>query len=201
MRSPMNIRINSVLLFAVLAFVMPAAAFAAHGKAADEVQVSNAYARAVPATQKNSGIFMTLMNKGHMEHAVVRASSKAAENVELHTHINDGGMMRMRPIDKIDVAAGGHTELKPGGLHVMLIGLTGSMEEGGMVHLTLEFEDGSSTMVMVPVKKVQAMSHGSHEMKGHDMKGHEMKDEHEQGHGMQEKKHDMHEMKEHKHSM
>ena len=170
----MKFRMNAVLLLVVFVFVLSVAHAADHGmhaqgKAADELQISDAYARAVSPMQKNSAVFMTLMNHGKTEHAIVGASGEVAASVELHTHIDDAGVMRMRPIDKIVVPAGGHTQLKPGGLHVMLIGLTRTLEEGGMVHLTLEFEDGSSKVVMAPVKKVVSMNqgHGDHNMQQH----------------------------------
>jgi copper(I)-binding protein len=141
---------------------------ATNGKgAAAEVMVQNPYARAVAPGQKNSAVFMTLMNHGKAEHAIVRASGDVSDVVELHTHINDGGVMRMRPIDKITVAAGGKTDLQPGGLHVMLIGLKGALNEGDMVHLTLTFEDGSTAMVMAPVKAVAPAGGGSMNMEGH----------------------------------
>lgn len=175
----MKVRMQSVLLMLItLAFVFAGQAQAAdhgmHGKdkAADEVMVSDAFARAVAPMQKNSAVFMSLMNHGKMEHAIVRASGDVAQSVELHTHTNDGGVMRMRPIEKIAIPAGGHTQLKPGGLHIMLIGLNNQLEEGGMVHITLEFEDGSTKMVMAPVKQVTPMNHnnGGHNMD--DMKEH-----------------------------
>lgn len=159
----------------VAAMCLASAALAdSHGgkSAADNVMVNNPYVRAVPAGQPNSAAFMTLMNHGDKAVAVVGGSSPAANVVELHTHVHEGGMMKMRRIDKIDVDAGGSTELKPGGLHVMLIGLQQELKEGINVSVTLKFDDGSSKTIEAPVKKVMAgmnMNGGKMQMQ-HNMK-------------------------------
>ena len=128
------------------------AAFA--GNVADTVMVANPYVRAVPPGQPNSAAFMTLHNMGESAHAVVSASSPAARVVELHTHIHKDGMMMMRQIPRIELPAAAETELKPGGLHIMLIGLKQAMQPGAMVSLTLNFDDGSSKTVQAPVRDV-----------------------------------------------
>lgn len=122
--------------------------------ASDSVSVDGAYVRAVPPGQPNSGAFMTLTNQDSAGHAVVSAESPAAKVVELHTHIHEGGMMMMRRIEKIDIAANTTTELKPGGLHVMLIGLTQELKPGSDVEITLVFEDGSSKQITAPVQNI-----------------------------------------------
>lgn len=130
------------------------AAKAASTTAADSVQVENAYARAVPPGQPNSASFMTLVNTSAVDHSVVSASSPVAATVELHTHTNNNGVMEMRRIDKIDVPAKGRTELKPGGLHVMLIGLQQDMKVGENAQITLTFEDGSTTTVDAAIQEI-----------------------------------------------
>ncbi len=155
------------LLLAVLC-TMPAFA----GTAADEVLVETPYARAVPAVSKNSAVFMTLKNAGAADHAVVSASSEAAKVVELHTHTNDDGVMRMRKIDQISVAAGGSTVLEPGGLHVMLLGLTRTLSAGETVEVALAFGDGSTKTIVAPVKSVTGMHHGGGHAKHHGKSGH-----------------------------
>ncbi len=136
-----------------LLFAVSGSALAA-GSAADQVDVSGAYVRAVPPGQPNSAAFMLLSNTGSVDHAVVAASSPAAKVVELHTHTMENGVMRMRKIPRMDIAAGGKTALKPGGLHIMLIGLTQPLHEGAKVALTLKFEDGSSKQIEAPVRAI-----------------------------------------------
>jgi len=122
--------------------------------AAGDVSVSDAYVRATAPGQANSAAFMKLHNGSMQAYSVVDAEGHAAKAVELHTHVNAGGMMKMRRIDKIDVPAHGNVELKPGGHHVMLIGLKQAANEGDSIHLSLVFNDGSKKMINVPVKKM-----------------------------------------------
>lgn len=140
-----------VLVLTALAICAPAV-FA--GGAADTVGVSGVYARAVPPGQPNGAMFMELVNGSNTDHALVAAESEVAEAVELHNHIMDGGMMRMRRVERIDVGAGESVTLRPGGLHLMLIGLARQLEPGQQVDLTLVFEDGSRIRVEAPVRKI-----------------------------------------------
>ena len=123
--------------------------------AADGVTFSDPYVRGVPPGQPNSAAFMQIDNKGKANRALVGGSSPAAEAVELHTHTMDGGMMRMRQVDKIDLPAGETVSLQPGGLHVMLIGLKQKLVPGEEVELTLSFDDGSQVSLKAPVRKLQ----------------------------------------------
>ena len=119
------------------------------------VQASDSYVRTVPPGQKNTGVFMTLTNVTASAKSIVNAKSSAAEIVELHTHINEDGMMRMRQIEKIDIPAKGMTILKPGGLHVMLIGLKQEIVEGKPVGITLEYENGETQEIQAIGKKLK----------------------------------------------
>lgn len=141
------------IVFAVLA--LGTSAVCAEG-VADVVSVADPYARAVPPGQSNSAIFMELANGSDGAHALVAAESPAADVVELHTHSMEGGMMRMRRVKRIELAAGETVTLQPGGFHVMLIGLKSQLEPGQQVGLTLVFEDGSRTLLEVPVRKISA---------------------------------------------
>ena len=119
-----------------------------------DVAVRDPYARAVPPGQPNSAVFMSLENGSTADRALVAAESPVAKTVELHTNVNEGGVMKMRRIDKIEVPAGQTVALKPGGLHVMLIGLKEALEPGAMVHLTLTFDNGSQSHVMAPARTI-----------------------------------------------
>jgi copper(I)-binding protein len=120
-----------------------------------EVAIGDPYVRAVPPGQANSAVFMSLENRSDQDQALVAAESDVSEIVELHTHIEEGGMMRMRQIEKIDVPAGETVILQPGGLHVMLIGLRQALEPDQTIDLTLVFEDGSRMPVQAPVRRIQ----------------------------------------------
>jgi len=120
------------------------------------VEVKDAYVRLMPPTQKVTGAFLTLVNNSDTRRAAVSATSSVSKVAELHNHVNNNGVMQMRRVDKIEVPAGGSTELKPGGYHVMLINLIQPLELGQMVDITLNFDDGSSTEFQAEVKSVMA---------------------------------------------
>lgn len=126
---------------------------------AGQFSASAPYARAVPPGQPNSAIFMQLQNKDSKAHALVKASSTASEVVELHTHLNEGGVMKMRKVEKIDLPAGETVALKPGSFHIMLIGLKKPLKAGESVDLTLTFEDGTTLATSAPVKEITAPMH------------------------------------------
>jgi periplasmic copper chaperone A len=130
------------------------------------IEVSAGYVRAVPPGMLNSAAFMRLKNADSLTHQLVSASSPAAKAVELHTHLMEEGMMKMRRIAQIELPAGKMVELKPGGLHVMLIGLVHDLTEGDAVELTLTYGDGSSQKMSLPVKGIdmEQMQHNEHKM-------------------------------------
>ena len=121
-----------------------------------EVEVHQPYARAVPPGQPNSAAFMMLKNSATDEVALTSASSSVAKAVELHTHTHADGVMKMRKVENIPVAGKKMVELKPGGYHVMLIGLNQNMVKGETIDLQLNFSDGSSQQLDVEVKDVMS---------------------------------------------
>ncbi len=131
--------------------------------ASADVMVHDAYARATPPNAVNSAIFMHLMNKDDSARQVVDANSNSADVVELHNHIMADGMMQMRKVDSIDIPANGTAELKPGGMHIMLLGLKSDLHEGDNVKLTLKFANGETKNLSVPVKKVMAGMKNRHD--------------------------------------
>ena len=78
--------------------------------------------------------------------------SDAATTVELHETRQEGGVMRMRPLPKVDVPAGGRIEMKPGGQHIMLLGLTRDLHPGDTVTVHLRFEKAGEQVVVAPVR-------------------------------------------------
>ena len=124
--------------------------------AADAVIVIDPYVRAMPPGQKVTGAFLSLKNDSDSDRSLVRAESDAAKNVELHEHVHKDGMMQMREVEKIDITKGSTTALKPGGLHIMMIGLTRALNVGDIVDIKLIFDDGSEQVVKAPVKKILA---------------------------------------------
>lgn len=126
------------------------------------INVSEPYARATPPHAPNSAAFMMLKNSGDETVSLLNAKTPAAGVLELHTHAMHDGMMKMRQVESIEVPANGMTELKPGGLHVMLFDLQKPLKEGETLPLTLTFSDGTQITQEVPIKKVMAGAHMKH---------------------------------------
>ncbi|MEN9478771.1 MAG: hypothetical protein RLZZ298_166 [Pseudomonadota bacterium] len=124
--------------------------------AADMVTVDEPYVRLAPPNAPATGAFMVIKNAGDKDVKVVKADNPASKATELHTHLNENGVMKMRPVAAIEVKSKGETALKPGGLHVMLINLNAPMKEGDVVPITLTFDDGSSKKVDAKVVKTMA---------------------------------------------
>lgn len=144
------------------------AALAVHAAAAKDIVAENAYARATVG-QPQSGAFLTLKNTGKTDHALVSASVGAdvAQTVELHTHVNDQGVMRMVEVKEgIAVKAGETVELKPGGYHVMFYGLKKDLRPGQTFPMTLTFKNGERETVQVSVRELGRAAgkegHGHH---------------------------------------
>jgi hypothetical protein len=100
-----------------------------------------------------SAVYLTLVNKGDAPDALLSASSDVSTTVELHETQMKGDVMRMVPIPRIAVPAKGRTELKPKGLHLMLIGLKRDLKPGDELKMTLRFEKSGEKELAVKVRK------------------------------------------------
>lgn len=127
------------------------------------VEVSGAWARATTSTAKVGGAFMTMKAVGGADR-VVSASSPVAEKIELHETINDGGVMKMREVPQMVLAAGQAMVLTPGSYHILLIGLKKPLNRGESFPLTVAFEKAAPVTVTVTVQAAgaSAPSHQGH---------------------------------------
>ncbi|HRY23892.1 MAG: copper chaperone PCu(A)C [Geminicoccaceae bacterium] len=133
-----------------------------------EITIDHPWARATAAQQANGAAYLVVDNGGEADR-ILGAASPVAGRVELHNHIDDNGVMRMRRVEAIDLPAGETTALAPGGLHIMLFELGAPLVVGETFPLTLTLEQAGAVEVEVTVEPV---SYGI----GGDAKGH-------QGHG------------------
>jgi copper(I)-binding protein len=115
------------------------------------LEVSDAWARATPAKAENGIAFLTI--RSPTSDRLVSVSSPVAKKAELNTMEMSGMVMKMRPIASLDIPAGQPVTLKPGGDHVMLLGLNGPLREGQSFPLTLTFERAGAREVSVAVEK------------------------------------------------
>ncbi len=139
---------------------------------AGDITVKDVWARASAGMARAGAAFMTIHNSGEAD-KLVSAKANVSKRAELHTHLKEDGMMKMRQVKEVVVPANGMAMLKPGGHHVMFMGLNAPFKEGEMFPLTLVFEKAGEVNVKVMVKKAGAMGMGDmkHDMK-HDLKKH-----------------------------
>ena len=134
--------------------------------------IDAAWARPSIGKKGNSAAYLTIVNKGSAADTLVAVSTPPAGKAELHTHIRDGEIMRMRQVKGgIPVPAHGTVALKPGGYHIMLMRLNSPVEKGTELPLTLTFEKAGTVTVHAPVTMKPGMKgHGHKVKKGHGHK-------------------------------
>ena len=112
---------------------------------AGSLSIGNATARFL-LEGRPGAVFLSIDNKGSAD-KLVAASSRLSQRVELHTHTMDNGVMRMRPVEAIEVPANTITELKSGGYHIMMFDVKTMPEKGSPVPLTLTFENTGEVQI------------------------------------------------------
>ena len=124
----------------------------------DGLTLSNFRARASIGPMKNSGAYGEI--RSNTDDRLIKASSSVAKMVELHEHINDNGVMRMREVEGgVVLPAGESMVMQPGGYHIMLIGLHEPLKADSSMDLSLEFESGKTVNLSIPIVSIKKMHH------------------------------------------
>jgi periplasmic copper chaperone A len=140
--------------YILVALALVVSPLVAHAQdTATTIDVSHAWARAMPAGAKTGAAYLTIKNSGKEGDRLVGVSSPVAGMAQLHTEINDNGVMKMRPLSGIDLKPGSTTVLKPGGMHIMLMDLKQPLKQGQSFPLTLDFAKSGKKEVQVSVAK------------------------------------------------
>lgn len=126
-----------------------------------KVEVVDGYVRLLPPGTPNTAAFMVLKNDADQAVKLVAASSPAAGRAELHTHLHENGVMKMRQVESIEIPAKGEVVLKPGSLHIMLFEI-GTLSEQTPMPLTLTLDDGQQLALSLPVKPIESMGEMQH---------------------------------------
>lgn len=131
------------------------------GTAQAQVEVKDAWIRGMVAPQDTTGAFMRITSATDAK--LVGVKTPAAGMADIHQSKMDGGVMRMRHVEGIELPAGKPVDLKPGGYHVMLMHVARPLKEGETVPLTLIVEQKGgrreSVTVQVPVKALTTPAH------------------------------------------
>jgi copper(I)-binding protein len=124
------------------------------GLAGPKIAVEDAWVRDVPPVARTTAAFMKIRNLGDEEDTLVGVVSSIAERAEIHETVMEKGVMRMRRIGKLPIPPGSAVDLRPGGKHIMLIGLKDSPGRVGKVRLVLVFEKSGRVVVEASVRKM-----------------------------------------------
>lgn len=127
-------------------------------------------ARPAPLAGGTGAVYFTVLNGLDQNVRLVSASTSVASVVETHETVSENGVMKMIPLpDGYEIPAGEALVLKPGGKHIMLIGLTSPLQPGDEFNLTVNFDNGESIDLTVPVLDMQMqMPSNTEHSSGHD---------------------------------
>jgi copper(I)-binding protein len=125
-----------------------------------QITIEDAWARAAAVGMAGQGgagptsaVYLVIRNEGRAADRLTAARSDVARAAELHESRMDGGVMRMSPVPAIAVPAGGRVELRPGGLHIMLIDLQRELKAGERFPVILQFEQSGPITVQAEVRQ------------------------------------------------
>jgi len=149
------------LIAATVASILMAPALA-HDFSVGSLKIDHPWARATPKGASVGGGYMKITNNGSTPDRLIGGTSDVAKRFEIHEMSMDNGVMKMRPLAKgLEIKPGETVEFKPGGYHVMFVGLAKPLEQGQHVNATLEFEKAGKVQVYFVVAGIGAQSAGS----------------------------------------
>lgn len=119
----------------------------------DMISIKGAWARANVAEKGNSAVYMEITNNAAVGDQLVRAEADVCGKVELHETRQNGDVFKMSHVHHIAIPSNKTVHFKPGGYHIMLIGLKDGLKEGDVVQVTLHFKNSPSKTILADVKK------------------------------------------------
>src|SRR5215475_11362816 len=121
------------------------------------LKISGPWARATPKGASVGGAYMTITNTGNVSDRLVGGSSDVSSRFEIHEMSMDNGVMKMRPLEKgLEIKPGQTIDLKPGGYHVMFVGLNKPFEIGQHIKAMLQFEKAGKVAIDFEVQGIGA---------------------------------------------
>lgn len=121
--------------------------------AATGIEISNAWTR--PALKGGNGaVYFLLQNHSAGGDTLISISTDVAEAAEMHESKMEGDVMQMRQLMSISIGGKESIEFKPGGYHIMLVGLKQELRAGDEIQVTLRFKDHEAIQLTVPVQEI-----------------------------------------------
>jgi copper(I)-binding protein len=133
-----------------------------HEAAAPALAVRDAWASPTPAGVEVSAGYLTIDNASPAADRLLSVTSPRAARIEVHEMTMDGAVMRMRPVEALEVAAGERAELAPGGMHLMFYGVAQPFAEGEEIPVQLTFETAGAIDAVLTVRRSAPEDHGGH---------------------------------------
>jgi copper(I)-binding protein len=131
-------------------------AASAHEFTHNGVTVSHPWLRATPGGVTIGAAYLKISADEGKADRLVGVSSPVAETGQIHTNTHEGDVVKMRQVEGVEIPAGKSVVLKPGGDHIMLMGLKTPLKEGDLVKLTLQFEKAGPVEVEASVEAIGA---------------------------------------------
>ena len=141
------------LTLAAVLLNLSACDFMSDHQSTDEVAAHNAWVRATPPGATTSALYLTLNNPTDQAISLVSISSSISDRIEIHHTVTEEGMMKMRPLDNVDISSKSTVELAPNGIHGMLFDLTQPLKEGGELNFELNFASHPPITLVAPIQK------------------------------------------------
>lgn len=144
-------------IIAAISLTLAAVVTSVSGAKAGDLMIMKAFARASATPTADSGAaYVSLMNHGKEADVLTSVSTPAAAMAHVHKTETVDGVMKMEAVAALEVPGQGMLVMKPGGYHIMLMGLKQPLKKGEEIDLTLHFEKAGDVTVKVPVGGVAA---------------------------------------------
>jgi copper(I)-binding protein len=131
---------------------------------AGPVSVDSPWLRETAPGAKAGGGYALIRNTGKTEDRFLGGRTSVAASVDVHSMAMDGNIMRMRPVSGgLAISPGGSVALKPGGYHLMLMGLKQPLKRGETVTITLRFAKAGEVPVRFRVEPIDHQLGGGHD--------------------------------------
>ncbi len=155
-----NARMTAVM---IAVMTMSTGASLSHDYTPGAIDIGHPVARATTPAARTGAAYLTLTNNGTEEVRLSALSGAIAERIEIHETTVVDGVARMRPhAEGLAVPPGATVTLAPGGMHIMLVGLTAPLVEGDRVPIVLSFDQAGEIEVELAVEAISAESHANH---------------------------------------
>lgn len=132
-----------------------------------DLLLRDAWARATPGGARTGAAYLRIENHGDTPDTLVGAAADIAERVEIHSMTMENDTMVMGPAGEIAIPAHGAIELKPHGLHIMLMGLKQPLAEGDSFPVTLDFAKAGSVQIEIDIHGIGSSGHSDNHSDGH----------------------------------